>query len=231
MAMATVLDIQIPLQQEVAIPHWCDLLHHYVENNPEDHHPVVTQVSLYKQRSLWPNFQHEFIVLEIRPHPRAPRPHVAPVTLRVSRNVHANNNWLTRALARWGLCGAVHDTVLNHGYNFPILDGIRLYHIDWQLEDAPRLQYVSAVIYDIHTEMPKYCLLTTSCYTFARAVLETLNGAFNGPMQDQEAGFLTQQGHFLGVIPVRMTGAQRLAQGLIRIYRHHDWNLRISVSY
>ena len=89
--MATVLNslnLEQPLAgQTIPLWRWCHLLHATPEVHNQTHHLIVTQVSFNKERSAWPDFQHESITLEVHAHPNQPQPPLAPVTLQVSRTV------------------------------------------------------------------------------------------------------------------------------------------------
>lgn len=81
--------------QGVSVSDWWDLVR-------ADDHLIVTQVSFNKQLSVWPDFQHEYITLEVSIHPLSlPQEYLAPVTLEVSRTVQAT----------LGLWGPALDTV------------------------------------------------------------------------------------------------------------------------
>ena len=168
--MPTVLTgLREQLAQGQDLQHWSHLL---VAQDPITRHLIVTRASFNKQQSLWPDFQHEYITLEVTTHPSQPQPEppLNPVTLLVSRSVQST----------LGLCGPALDTITIRDPNALVMNETRLHTIEWQPNDAQRLRNIFHLIKSIHDRMPMYCLLNMSCYTFARAVLEAINGVFNG---------------------------------------------------
>ncbi|KAF8345388.1 hypothetical protein F5887DRAFT_966570 [Amanita rubescens] len=204
----TGLDEQLAQGQD--LQHWSRLL---VAQDLITRHLIVTRASFNKQRSVLPDFQHEYIMLEVTTHPSQPQPEppLDPVTLLVSRSVQST----------LGLFGPALDTITIHDPNALVMNEIQLHTIEWQPNDAPRLRNIFLLIMSIHDRMPRYCLLKTSCYTFARAVLEAINSAFNGHQGHQQEGFFTRQLYFLGFIPVGITRAHKLAQEAVTSYQHH----------
>ncbi|KAM6496930.1 hypothetical protein JOM56_007403 [Amanita muscaria] len=208
--MATVLTgLGEQLAQGQDLQHWSHLL---VAQDPITRHLIVTRASFNKQRSVWPDFQHEYITLEVTTHPSQPQPEppLNPVTLLVSRSIQST----------LGLCGPALDTITICDPNTLVMNEIQLHTIEWQPNDAPRLRNIFHLIISIHDRMPIYCLLKTSCYTFARAVLEAINSVFNGHQGHQQGGFFTRQSYFLGCIPVSITRAHRLAEEAVTSYQH-----------
>lgn len=210
--MATVLNglnfNQQPLApgRDVSIPDWWNILMTHAHANSL----IVTQVSLNKQSSAWPGFQHEYVTLEVNIHPSEPQ-HLAPVTLVVSRNVQAT----------LGLWGPSLDTVTIRSPEVPVIE-VQPYTIQWQPNNAPLLRSIFILIHDIHSRMLTYCLLKMSCYTFARAILEAINSAFNG-QQDHPPleTFFMQQSYFLGCIPVGITRAHKVADEAVATYQRY----------
>ncbi|KAF8345370.1 hypothetical protein F5887DRAFT_966480 [Amanita rubescens] len=185
------------LAQGQDLQHWFHLL---VAQDPITRHLIVTRASFNKQRSVWPDFHHEYITLEVTTHPSQPQPEppLDPVTLLVSRSVQST----------LGLFGPALDTITIRDPNALVMNEIQLHTIEWQPNDAPRLRNI-------------FLLINTSCYTFARAVLEAINSAFNGHQGHQQEGFFTRQSYFLGFIPVGITRAHKLAQEVVTSYQHH----------
>ncbi|KAH0840159.1 hypothetical protein J3R83DRAFT_1142 [Lanmaoa asiatica] len=107
-AMQAVLDDIQPLTPRA----WRDLLIQLVPAS--ERHYVVTDVSRFKKGSLFPNYQHEFIVLVAHPNPT--RPAEVPIAIQVSRSIRGNV-----ISARLGLWGPADDTVtvLSHSYKTP----------------------------------------------------------------------------------------------------------------
>ena len=178
--------------------------------DPGQQQYVVTQVAHYKERPPLPGFQHEFVTLTVQLRPTVqPQPPEDPVLIRVSRTIPGNT-----ILARLGIYGAATDTVevLGSAATYHIHHR-RLNHLTWSAEQAPLLVDVAALIAGVHAAIPNYCLLKSSCYAFARAVLESIHYAYYTD-DDTENGrcFLTKRSYFLGCIPAGITGAQIVAR-------------------
>ena len=206
--MATVLnslDLEQPLLagRGISLQHWCRLLHVTPEVCNQTRHLIVTQVSFNKVQSAWPDFQHEYITLEVHTHPSQPQPPLAPVTLQVSRT--------------WGLWGPVDSvTVCSNDTSAP--GEVQLHTMGWQPNNAPRLRNVFLLIRNIQSRMPRYCLPKTSCHTFARAIFEAINSALNQHPYLVQKTFFSPVSLFLGCIPVGITKVTRLAQEVAALY-------------
>ena len=199
------------LAQGQDLQHWSHLL---VAQDPITHHLIITQLgaSFNKQQSVWPDFQHEYIMLEVTTHPSQLQPELplGPVILLVSCSIQLT----------LGLCGPTLDMITIHDPNALVMNEIQLHTIEWQPNDAPHLRNIFHLIKSIDNRMPMYCLLKTSCYTFARAVLEAINSIFNGHQGHQQEGFFIRQSYFLGCIPVSITRAHRLAEEAVTSYQN-----------
>ena len=112
--MPTVLTgLREQLAQGQDLQHWSHLL---VAQDPLTRHLIVTRASFNKRRSVWPDFQHEYVTLEVTTHPSQPQPEppLGPVTLLVSRSVQST----------LGLCGPALDTITIRNPNALVLNGI-----------------------------------------------------------------------------------------------------------
>lgn len=178
-----------------------------VRQRDPDRQYVVTAVSHYKEHSPFPDFQHEYILLFVQDRTPSFQPTIAPLAIRVSRSI--TNHSLP---ARLGLWGPADDTVAVLGVATTIhLPDERLFHLTWTPGCAPSLERVSTFILGVHRFMPQYCLLKTSCYTFARALSSSIHARFNSITQVQQPRFLTRRSYFMHCIPVGITRAQRVA--------------------
>ena len=194
------------LAQGQDLQHWSHLL---LQNHTITHPLIVTRALFNKQRSAWPEYQHEYITLEITTHLSQPRPEPHPVTLVISRTIQST----------LGLCGPALNTITIRDPNTLVINKVQLHTIEWQPNDAPCLWNIFYIIKSIHNRMPMYCLLKTSCYMFARAVLEAINHIFNGHQGQQQQGLFTRQSYFLGCIPVGISRAHRLAEKIATSYQ------------
>ena len=116
-----------------------------------------------------------------------------------------------------GLWGPAVDTVTVCNNNAPVPSEVQPRTIDWQPHNAPHLRNVFLIIIYIHSRMPRYCLLKTSCYTFGQAIFEAIYTAFNGHQHPVQETFFTRRSHFLG-FPVGIARAERLAQEVAELY-------------
>ncbi|KAG6376848.1 hypothetical protein JVT61DRAFT_873 [Boletus reticuloceps] len=182
---------------------WLDIV---LENDPE-HNYIVTNLWHYKQRRPLLDCQHEFIVLEVRPrHPPSPAP--APTLIRVSRTL-VNDSFV----ARLGLWGPATNTIEIPPPGTQFTDHC-LHQLTWPQNRAPDLYHISRFIHAIHTAMPRYFLVRTSCYAFAGAIKDSIHIRFNGLGGPQPSGCLTRESHFMWCIPTGTTKAQGVAAGM-----------------
>ncbi|KAG8213873.1 hypothetical protein J3R82DRAFT_10617 [Butyriboletus roseoflavus] len=154
-------------------------------------------------------------MLIAQPHPSHSQIAETPISIRVSRTITDN------ALpVRLGLWGSADDTVTPLGH----INNIQnqhdcLHYITWQPENGPRLADILFIIQMVHILSPRYTLLKPSCYTFARAIIEPANIAFNGTAETQQPHFLTRRSHFVWCIPAGLSTAQELAIQVVQIYQ------------
>ena len=177
--------------------------------DPRQQQYIVTQAAHYKERPPFPDFQHEFITLTVQLRPGLhSQPPEDPVLIKVSRTILGNT-----ILARLGIYGAVTDTirVLGSAATYHI-HHYRLNYLTWTVAHAPLLVDVAALIAGVHRAIPMYCLIKSSCYAFARAVIESIHLAYNGAAMENGARFLTRRSYFLGLIPAGATRAQTEAE-------------------
>ena len=124
--------------------------------------------------------------------------------------------------ARLGLWGPTADTVTTVPGNAPHQDQ-RLHSLTWEIETAPALVTISGLICEIHDRMPRYRLLQSSCYAFARAVGRLIHLRLDGTAGDpQYTPFLIRESYLLHCIPAGITRAERVA---VEVSRSCD-NLR-----
>ena len=188
-----------------------------VHQNDPDRQYIVTAVSHYKERSPWPDCQHEYLLLfvQLRPHPHQSTS--APVTsvLKVSRTI------VGHALpARLGLWGPTRDTISTN-HQLP-RDGSaeRLHHLVWAPNDAPHLHDISVLIYQVHILMPQYRLLQSSCCAFARVVGRVIYRIFDGVQAGvpQSTPFLIRESYLLHCIPAGIARAESVAAAVVETY-------------
>ena len=89
-----------------------------------------------------------------------------------------------------------------------------LNHLTWTPGEVPLLVDVTTLIVCVHWAMPTYHLIESSCYAFARAVIESVHFAYNGTAMQNGDSLLTRRSYFLGLIPAGATRAQAIAQHL-----------------
>ncbi|KAF8548342.1 hypothetical protein OG21DRAFT_1606987 [Imleria badia] len=181
-----------------------------VKKNDPDHNYVVTAVSHYKERTPWPAFKDEYIILLVQPRPLLdqPKPTTAPIVIKASRSITSH------ALpARLGLLGPGDNmvTVLGDATNVQLPDKC-LCHLTWPPDQAPHLTRITIFIYDVDCYMSEYMgyLLKTSCYLFARAIRESiyirLNGIEGVPHWQPKSLRIPQ--YYLSHIPARHMSAR-----------------------
>ena len=188
----------------------------FVRQNDPDGQYVVTTVAHYKKYSLWPSLQHEYINLFVQ---QRPSPHHPPLALdtfllTVSRTI--TGPILTAQLGLWG---PAKDTV---AVRDPVTDNPdkRLGHITWALEDAPCLSSILFVITLVHLQMPTYCVLKTSCYTFVAAIAQSIDLIFNGDVGTQQQGpFLVWWSYFSHCFPSGIRQAESVAALVAKLYQ------------
>ena len=199
----------------------------FVCQHDPDGQYVVTTVAHYKKRSLLADLQHEYINLFVqqRPSPHQPSPALDTFLLTASRTITGPT--LTAQLGIWG---PAEDTV---AVRDPVADNPdeQLSHITWALEDAPRLSRISFVITLVHLQMPTYCVLKTSCYTFAGAIARSIDLIFNGDMGAQQQGpFLVRRSYFSCCFPSGIRQAESVAALVATIYRLSSLNYEPKVQ-
>ena len=176
---------------------------------------IVTEVHLYKEEAPFPDLQHEYILLIIRS-----RASSEAYCVKASRSIKGNS-----FLARMGIHGPADDTVTTLGNHSLVNVAHTLAHshkllcrLTWTPEHAPPLLNISLFIRDINQAIPHYWLLKSSCYAFARALLETIHLTYDGTAELGGQCFLTRRSYFLGTIPAGATRAQSLARALSIAY-------------
>ncbi|KAF8120632.1 hypothetical protein EV363DRAFT_1368678, partial [Boletus edulis] len=183
---------------------WLDIV---LENDPE-HNYIVTNLWHYKQRFLpLLDCQHEYIILEVQPRP-LPSPAFPPTLIKVSRTI-VNRSFP----ARLGLWGPATDTIEILPLGTQFTDQC-LHQLTWPQHRAPDLYHISRFIHAIHTAMPRYFLVRTSCYAFAGAIKDSIHIRFNGLGGPQPSGYLTRESRFMWCIPTGTTKAQGVAAGM-----------------
>lgn len=170
---------------------------------------IVTEVHLYKEKTPFPDLQHEYILLIIRSCTSS-----EAYCVKASRSIKGNS-----FLARVGVYGPADDTVTTLGNHSSVNVTHTLAHshkllcrLTWTPEHAPPLLNISVFIRDINQALPHYQLLRSSCYAFARALLETVHLTYDGTAVHGGQCFLTRRSYFLGTIPAGATRAQSLAR-------------------
>ncbi|KAF8443314.1 hypothetical protein L210DRAFT_948726, partial [Boletus edulis BED1] len=128
---------------------------------------VVTDVFHYKEQNAFPDFQHEYLVLRVEEHPPS-TPATPFIDIRVSRTIR--NHALP---AKLGLWGSATDTVEVQAppSAVPVQE---IHRLTWQQNNAPTLLRISVLVVQVHSRMPFYCLVKTSCYAFARAIKDAV---------------------------------------------------------
>jgi len=177
---------------------WLRLVH---QGDP-DHHYIVTTLSHYKEQSLFPNFQHEYIVLYIQLRAQQPPPIITAI--RVSRTI-ANHT----PTARLGLWGSAEDTVTILGDITQVqIPDKRVLHLTWTPDQAPDLEHLSVLICQIHNSSPRYRLFKTCCYSFARTISDSARATLNSTEHIHQTRFFTRRSHFMHFIPAGIMRAQ-----------------------
>ena len=181
----------------------------FVRENDPDNQYLVTAVEHYKEPSAWPDCQHEYLILsvQLRPHPHRSIP-TDPNTflIKVSRTIVGHT-----LPARLGLWGPAADTITTVPGDVPHQHQ-RLHSLTWEIETAPALVTISSLICEIHDRMPRYRLLQSSCYAFARAVGRLIYLRRDGTAGDpQHTPFLIRESYLLHCIPAGITRAERVA--------------------
>lgn len=187
-----------------------------VQHHDPQRQYVVTAISHYKEWPPFPSCQQEYIILVIEPEPHhspgQPQPPEVPTVVKVSRTIQG-----AACLARLGMYGNAVDTVSVLGpvttINIPH-NSKCIHHLTWPAKQAPSLVVISRHIAVIHHALlpDYYCLLKTSCYSFARAVIDCIyiihGGTHWQTAERDRPGFLTPGSHLLWIIPVGMTRTQ-----------------------
>ena len=177
---------------------------------------VVIAMSHFKERSTWPDLQHEFLLLfvQLRPPPNQLAPTAAPIAIKVSRTIfdHA-------ILAQLGLWGPAVDTV--HPTTSTQTEGAeRLQHFTWVPHGAPSLANISLIVFLVQKTMPHYRLFTSSCYAFTRAVGRSIDLIFNGNMIGAgHLPFMIRETYFLHCIPAGIAKAESVAAEVAQDYQ------------
>ncbi|KAF8125194.1 hypothetical protein EV363DRAFT_1176698 [Boletus edulis] len=167
---------------------WLDIV---LENDPE-HNYIVTNLWHYKQRLLpLLDCQHEYIILEVQPRP-LPSPALPPTLIKVSRTI-VNRSFP----ARLGLWGPATDTIEILPLGTQFTDHC-LHQLTWPQHRAPDLYHISRFIHAIHTAMPRYFLVRTSCYAFAGAIKDSIHVTL-GPGRDERSLEKTGRGFRVSV--------------------------------
>ena len=191
---------------------WFDLV---LQNDPNRQY-VVTAVSHYKEQSAWPNYQHEYLILSIqhKPSHQSSAPGSVTFQIKVSRTITGH------ALpARLGLWGSAADTIEVRGSATAAIPDRQLHRLTWAPDDAPRLVTISFIINEIHSEIPQYRLLQTSCYAFVRTIGRIIFLKFDGT-----AGalpFLIRESYFLHCIPAGIMRAEVVGVRVAEAYERY----------
>jgi hypothetical protein len=196
---------------------WFDLVR---ENDPNKQY-IVTALSHYKEKSPWPDCQHEYLVLFIQLRP-SPHQSAAPDSfqIKVSRTITGH------ALpARLGLWGPAADIVEVRGFAPAAIQDQQLHLLTWAPDDAPSLLTISFLIQQIHSEIPQYRLLQTSCSAFARVVGRVIFQLFDGTAgAEHPLPFLIRESYLLRCIPSGITRAESVAVNVANTYRDYHRN-------
>ena len=136
-----------------------------VRENDRNRHYIVTELSHYKERSAWPDCQHEYLILliQLRPSPNE-SDGLGPFQLKVSCTI--TGCLLPACLGLWG---HAENTIKVCGSAAAIQDQ-QLHHLAWAPEDAPSFFAIFFLINQLDSKIPQYCLLQTLCHAFACAV-------------------------------------------------------------
>ena len=176
-----------------------------IQNDPLEAY-IVFDLAHFKERSL-KTYQHEFLWLRVRRRNDAAEQDSPFFLLKVERIIRNHT-----VLARLGLWGEAIDsvTVLNPNTRAPhTLDtsaphaAVRLRHYTWLPNQAPSLRRVAAIVENVNILMPTYHLSKASCYSFSRAITETVHsvyGVANQP-QPQPRALFTRRTRFFGCFP------------------------------
>jgi hypothetical protein len=185
-----------------------------VRQNDPDGEYVVTAMSHLKEKSPWPDYQHEFILVFVQ-HTGQLGPATAPVAMKISRTIVGG-----AIPTRLGLWGPADDTVTVHHSPTTNNQDQCLQHFTWAPDAAPLLENISLMVFLVHLLMPQYCLFKTSCYTFARAVGDSTDRIFNGNVTGaQQLPFLMRQSFFLRCLPVGIPRAELIAAKVAGVYQ------------
>lgn len=125
-------------------------------------------------------------------------------------------------LPRIGLYGDADDTVSVLGQPDTV------HNLIWEVDRAPSLADISLPIRLISQNVPTHALLKTSCYAFARAVVDTVFIIFNG--YGPRLGFLTSPAHFLYFTLLRTTRGSKTCPRYLFFRLFYFLSLRPSAS-
>jgi hypothetical protein len=157
---------------------------------------VVTNARHYK--SPFQGYQHEFIVLNIQPHPSNPQPPWSRKLLYISRSKGRLQGLKFDANDRVGVIDISQLPTSSISSELHWSGQSRL--------NAPPLGNILRLINCIHNIIPHYSILLDSCYTFSAAVLVAIHTLFDGTQQwpalRLSAQLITvRKACFFGVIP------------------------------
>ena len=126
----------------------------------------------------WPDCQRKYLILlvQLRPSPNE-SDGPGPFQLKVFRTITG------RSLpTRLGLWGHAENTIKVRGSAAAAIQDQQLHCLTWAPENAPSLFAISFLINQLHSKIPRYCLLQTLCHAFACAVGHMIFCVFNGTM-------------------------------------------------
>ena len=159
------------------------------------------------------DIQHEFLWIRARPREQ---PTDGPYPLIKEERTIRNNT----VMSRLGLWGQTSDSLTILARNTPPPSNtVLLRGITWDLDQAPSLRRISALILYINYLMPNYHLLKASCYTFVRAITEAINRYANGVVNNPQTPFLFPKSRFLGCVPTPTSRAHYVAQMAVKMLR------------
>ena len=194
-----------------------------VRENNHNRQYIVTELSHYKERSAWPDCQHEYLILlvQLRPSPNqssAPDG-PGPFQLKISHTITGHS--LPACLGLWG---HAEDTIEVRGSAAAAaaIQDQQLHRLAWVPEDAPSLFTISFLINEIHFKIPRYFLLQTLYCAFALAIGHMIFRAFDGTAgTPPHLPFLIQESYLLHCIPSGIRRVELVAVKVANIYQHH----------
>ena len=154
-------------------------------------------------------FQHEYIVLDIEPHPSRPQPLWSQKLLDIPR---AKGRFRGLKFDARDTIGILTDTDIAQLPNNPPT-------LSWTRSNAPSLRSVLRLINRIHTKIPHYSVFLDSCYVFSAAVFLAIHTMFDGTEGQSAQSITVRRGFLFGVIPTVATWRARwVVQQAIALY-------------